>query len=71
MKTKRIDRAAFWEFKGRCAELDLELAKIRMAGEALTARRNALVDAFAAKHGLDAKRPLQLDDETLTVTQGE
>jgi hypothetical protein len=64
-----IPAVEFWEFKARCAELDLAIVKTRMTGEQLMARRNALVEAFAARFGFDATTPMHLDDETLTVTQ--
>lgn len=69
MTSVAIERGVFWEFKGRCAVLDLELAKVRSTMHALTAERNALVDAFAKQHGLDPAKPIALDDEALTVTQ--
>lgn len=64
-----IPRGDFWEFKARCAELDLEMVKARTLWEALSARRQGLCDAFAKTHGLDPSQPLTLDDETLTVRQ--
>jgi hypothetical protein len=66
-----IDRGDFWEFKARCAELDLAIAKQRALLDALASRRNAVVDAFAARHGFDPARPLVLDDEALTAAQAE
>lgn len=68
---KLIDRADFWEFKGRCAEADLAIAKQRMVLEALMATKNGLVETFAQAHGFDPMQPLDLDDVTLTVKQGD
>lgn len=64
-----IDRGDFWEFKARCAEIDLEIAKARATLKELTASRNALVDAFAQKHGFDPSKPIVLDDVALTAAQ--
>jgi hypothetical protein len=69
MASAVIDRAEFWEFKARCSELDLELAKMRAIGEMLAAKKNALVEAFARRHALDPAQPITLDDVAYTATQ--
>ncbi len=65
----RLDRAEFWEFKARTAALDLEAAQLRLKLHAVTQQRNALVDAFARRHGLDASKPITLEDSDYTASQ--
>lgn len=64
-----IDRGDFWEFKARCAELDLEAARLRAKLEAVGTQKNALVEAFAQTHGLDPARPIVLEDTDCSVRQ--
>jgi hypothetical protein len=64
-----IDRGDFWEFKARTAALDLEAAKLRSALTAVSMRKNALIDAFAARHGLDPRRPIVFEDTDCTIRQ--
>jgi hypothetical protein len=64
-----VDPVAFWTFKARCAELDLEMLRQRTTLEALRAAKNQTIDAFARAHGLDALKPLVLEDTDCSVTQ--
>lgn len=64
-----VTRGDFWEFKAKCAELDLEAAKVRATLKEIGLQRNALVDAFARQHGVDPSKPIILDDVALTVRQ--
>lgn len=64
-----IEAAAFWEFKARGAELDLEIAKLRAAIAAIGLRKDALIDAFAVAHGINPRRQFTLEDTDCTVRQ--
>lgn len=64
-----MDRAAFWEFKARSAELDLEAARLKAAIVAVGLRKNALIETLTAAHGLDPHRPFTLEDSDFTVRQ--